>query len=74
VSARDAAHGDRALVRVVHGDGRADLLVGLPDALVSGMRTDMAFLYRGAAVGLELTASRSFSGVTPAERFAESLR
>jgi hypothetical protein len=29
---------------------------------------------RGAALGLELTASRSFSGVTAAERFAESLR
>lgn len=56
-----------------NGDGRADLLVGLPNALVSGMSTGTAFLYRGAALGLELTAPRSFSGVTPAERFAESL-
>ncbi|MFO0563698.1 MAG: FG-GAP-like repeat-containing protein [Polyangiales bacterium] len=55
------------------GDGRAELLAGSPNALVAGMSTGMAFLYRGTTLGLDLAAPRSFSGVTPLERFGEAL-
>ncbi len=57
----------------VNGDGRAALLVGAPAALVSGMSTGMAFLYRGTSLGLDAAPFRAFSGSALLERFAASL-